>query len=318
MTTIKEITDYYVERLVIQYKDKARARATVALLTKQALADYFGVQIREAFDPATASGDALDKIAKYVGVARSIGTPVEKPFFRFIDQATESPTYVKEHGFTDYLDDTINEDALFYKIGFVELQNKDLTDYQFRQFIAMAIFRNTTNGSFSDIVSYVSRFLALWVSVVDNRDMTLTYTVSDACPLDQAALKAYLPRPMGVGIITNLASPSVSPESLSKVDIGPSSGMKTVYAGPFTASISGATAPFTYQWRLYIGYAGGAIALEAPGTNQTCRVALTVGTSPGVIKSHGQIDCVITDAKGRSFATPTASYDFTINSGLDP
>lgn len=79
--TIRELADYYVERLIAQYRTLPKARDTVAIVVKQALADDLATQVQNAFDVDSAVGAQLDVIGKYVGVPRNIGAPNSQGFF---------------------------------------------------------------------------------------------------------------------------------------------------------------------------------------------------------------------------------------------
>ncbi|MDR2674459.1 MAG: DUF2612 domain-containing protein, partial [Opitutaceae bacterium] len=67
--TLDEVIQYYVDLLIIQYRQKPRARATVAAFVRAAVADGLPPALADAFDIDTASGAQLDILAKYIGVS---------------------------------------------------------------------------------------------------------------------------------------------------------------------------------------------------------------------------------------------------------
>lgn len=60
---------YLSSLLIIQYNGKKKASATIEALAKM-FPDKLIMQVRDAFDLDTATGNALDTLAKYVGVNR--------------------------------------------------------------------------------------------------------------------------------------------------------------------------------------------------------------------------------------------------------
>lgn len=69
--TLQELIDYYVNLLIIQYSNKPKAKATVALLAEQAVMENIPKEVRDSFDVDDGVGVQLDILAKYVGVVRS-------------------------------------------------------------------------------------------------------------------------------------------------------------------------------------------------------------------------------------------------------
>lgn len=70
MATTPEIVKNYVDLLILQYRQKAKARAMIDTQVTPVIMDQLPTQVQDAFDPTTAVGDQLDVIGKYVGVSR--------------------------------------------------------------------------------------------------------------------------------------------------------------------------------------------------------------------------------------------------------
>ncbi len=192
---LRALVDFYVNRLAYQYRTKQKARDTIAIYTKQMVADGFAQDVQNAFDVPTAVGAQLDIIGKYVGVPRNIGTPVTPEFFNYSDDAGT----IRANGFTDYLSD-INRTPEWFSYNFSAFQNTDLNDEQYRQVIAFKIILNSSDGTLYSIQNFLQLFFNGAVTVVDNKDMTLTYSVGSSLTLPISVLQSYLPKPMGVGI----------------------------------------------------------------------------------------------------------------------
>lgn len=188
--------NYYVRRLIVQYSDRPRAQGLIALFAKQMLADGFPIALLHSYDLETAVGPQLDVIGKYVGILRAIGIPTLPHFFSFRDYNSGNPQGL--YGFALY-DGSSPADGAFYDYN-QSLIPTNLTDTEYRFMIKLKILLNHFDGTLSYIQRYIALFLAGLVSVTDNQDMTLTYTVHAGVPVSEALLAAYLPKPMGVGI----------------------------------------------------------------------------------------------------------------------
>lgn len=268
MATLQEIAEYYVDRLILQYRTKPRARATVAIAVKQALADDLASSLAAAFDLESAVGAQLDVIGKYVGVPRNVGVVAAIGYFGLWsysssrnpanyqgtwDPNTNSPAlpdpttvpgdwYVARaagdstapiasswlagdiivsdgvawsredddngNGLTTYANPATNSAGEFYSYSSAARSVTDLTDASYRTVIKLRIAQNQSDGTLASIVAMLHQFFPSQISVIDNRDMTLAYTVLSTVPLARELLLAFLPRPMGVGITVTIVSPS--------------------------------------------------------------------------------------------------------------
>lgn len=211
MTQVQQIqaaTDYYVARLILQYRGLPRARATVAINSKAAVADMIFAQIGPAFDLATATGKQLDILGKYIGVPRNIGPSSSVDYFGYASAAGGG----NMNGYTSVLGG-VNVAPVYYRANSNQRQNTDLTDVQYRFVLQLKIVLNSTDNTMYSIQNYIKMFFPGLISVVDNHDMTMTYTVSPDVPLPLSVLEAYLPAPMGVGI--NVNTPSTQAEFIA-------------------------------------------------------------------------------------------------------
>jgi hypothetical protein len=69
--TDNEIIKYYVDLLIMQYRDKPNARAFVESVIRMAIMNQLPASLNDAFDLDTAEGVQLDTIAKYVNATRN-------------------------------------------------------------------------------------------------------------------------------------------------------------------------------------------------------------------------------------------------------
>ena len=57
------------------------------------------------------------------------------------------------------------------------------------------------DGTLASIMAYLNEFFPGQVSLIDTTQMELQYIVEPTCTLSPTVLEAYLPKPMGVGIV---------------------------------------------------------------------------------------------------------------------
>lgn len=72
--TTDEIVSQYVDLLILQYRNKAKARATVDTFIRPAIVDQLPLALQDAFNIDTAVGKQLDILGKYIGVERRVLT----------------------------------------------------------------------------------------------------------------------------------------------------------------------------------------------------------------------------------------------------
>lgn len=68
--SIAELILYYVNLLVLQYREKPKARETIATIVDPAVMDMLPIDVQDAFELGSAVGKQLDVLGKYCGVTR--------------------------------------------------------------------------------------------------------------------------------------------------------------------------------------------------------------------------------------------------------
>lgn len=71
---MNDFIKYYVDLLIMQYRDKAKAVQHVTTLVKAALIDLMPSILQNSFDVETAQGPQLDMLGKYIGISRKVKT----------------------------------------------------------------------------------------------------------------------------------------------------------------------------------------------------------------------------------------------------
>lgn len=69
--TTAEIIDYYADLLILQYKQRPKAYATIQALVAESVMDQLPISLQNAFSIDTAVGVQLDTIGKYFNVSRT-------------------------------------------------------------------------------------------------------------------------------------------------------------------------------------------------------------------------------------------------------
>lgn len=192
---IDQAIAYYVGRLLFQYQ-KPKAQQNIAILANIGVADLLPLQVQDAYDPYKAVGPQLDVIGKYVGLPRNIGDAAPVPFFGFVryDGVGDNPNGMTSYNTTD------NIGVLFFRYSYQGNLNTALSDLAYAFMIAMKIVLNSNDGTLASIQQLLHDVLPDFVTIVDNADMTLTYSISVNAPVSPTVLAPYLPKPMGVSL----------------------------------------------------------------------------------------------------------------------
>ena len=109
-TQIANVENYYADLLIIQYRHKPHARATVKLGADLYLADGLVFELNNVLDIDTAVGAQLDLIGKILGISRNIpGFTVDKEYFSFekVFTTVADITALNNYDTTDLPEDSI-------------------------------------------------------------------------------------------------------------------------------------------------------------------------------------------------------------------
>lgn len=223
-TQVKQLVDYYVNLLIIQYNGKPKAAATIRAITEQIVASGIYTDVLNAYNIDTAVGAQLDVIGKYVGVDRffSVTDPVD--YFAFTDYVEADPDSEDKYGLVTYanFETEVGNGVLNYN-SVLTIDNK-LVDDDYRVIIKLKIIQNNSNHSHRSIDDSIFEFFGDAVRPDSIGNMQMTYFItSQLTPVIQAALiKNILPRPMGVGLnlIKNVTGTLFGMTTYSQVEGG--------------------------------------------------------------------------------------------------
>lgn len=198
MPTVQELLEYYLNLLIIQYKEKPKMRATLSALVAEAIMENLAFMVRDGFDIETATGKQLDIIGKYVGVDRFYsGQEFNEEYFGLVSYGNETPNM--QVGFSTYADfeTKVGRTLQYFEIVGGGLQ---LSDEDYRVILKLKIIQNNINHSHKEIDESLVAFFGNTVRADSQGDMTMIYFVpKDLTAIVKVAIeKEVLPKPMGV------------------------------------------------------------------------------------------------------------------------
>lgn len=188
----QEVENYYADLLILQYRNKPRARATIKLGTDIYLADGLIFQLNDVLDIDIAVGAQLDLIGKILNCPRNVaGIQVDTKFFSFhIDE--------NSLGFS-----TIGNpsDGVAKTRRLSNLSIYSLPDDQYRKLLKFKALSNVLTGTMAGIDEALYRTFGDTVRMINNQDLSITYVVSEMDAATEAAIKlGYLRAPNGVAV----------------------------------------------------------------------------------------------------------------------
>ena len=194
-TEIENIEYYYDDLLIIQYRNKPNARATIKLGVDLYLADGLIFDLNNVLDIDTAVGQQLDLIGKILGVNRKInGFTLNVDFFSF----EKEPPDVS-YGYSD-------KNALSQG-NWKRYQNSigsaySLSDDDYRVLLKFKALYNVRYGSWACMDLLYWRAFGDEITLVNNKDLTVSYTTNNpSIGLQVAQILGYIAPPLGIGIV---------------------------------------------------------------------------------------------------------------------
>lgn len=207
--TIDELVAYYTSLLIIQYNQKPKAQATIAMLSEMMLMSgvFFDVQNGYNIDAdlgPTAVGNQLDIIGKYVGVNRFYTAVNLSNYFGLVTYSEHSslPSSPPVFGACTYA--TFSNFAYNGTLKYADIITSEnaLSDADFLMLILFMILCNNMNYSAAAIDAALWKIFGAQVRAETKSDMTMTYFFTGAISILLATIifKGLLPAPMGVGV----------------------------------------------------------------------------------------------------------------------
>lgn len=200
--TTEDLINFYVKLLIIQYANKSKAMATVSAYVTEVIADQVYGGVRDAFDLDTAVGEQLDILGAYRGVGRFIfGLDLTKNYFSMPSTADADKGTVP--GFASAGDTDADITWFWFSASDFTSVSYKMNDQEYRNVIKLRAAVHSSSLGVGEIDLILQSFFGNYVTLVDNKNMTIVYNNSPLNPSDNFTLAKNsnsLPAPAGVGI----------------------------------------------------------------------------------------------------------------------
>lgn len=194
-----ELTAYYKDLLIMQYRDKPKALGHVGAVLDAGMIYDIAIAVRDGFNIETAIGAQLDILGKILGVSRTItGTTFTRAYYGYALYGDTTPflfnpmlLYGAEPPDVQFRDYRESSQSLY-----------DLTDEEYHVILKLAIVRNTSNASVKTIDEILNVLFGAECYFIDRMNMTVvSYMVGAkwARIFQIAKASGLLPNPAGVG-----------------------------------------------------------------------------------------------------------------------
>ena len=189
-TEVANVENYYANLLILQYRNKPKARATIKLGTDVYLADGLVFELNDCLNIDTAYGAQLDLIGKILGVNRILyGFSTDKPFFSF----EKSDAY-------GYSDKTELSQGYWKNYKLSIGSEYSLVDNDYRSLLKFKAAYNLRRASMADLDLLYFNLFGNEIEIINNQDLSITYKVSNnlSTALRAAIYLGYIEAPLGI------------------------------------------------------------------------------------------------------------------------
>ena len=190
MAVIDDVKEYYANLLILQYRNKRKARETVKLGVDIYTGDGLLFQLENILDIDTAQGAQLDLIGKILGCPRNVpGININTAYFSF----------------------HIDEDSIGFSTvgnprgGVVKNRSNSvlatyaLQDEEYRPLLKFKAFLNVWRGDMGSMDRALYSVFGNNVNLKNNQDMTITYEINQTnLTIEAANQLGYFRAPIGV------------------------------------------------------------------------------------------------------------------------
>lgn len=196
---MEELKKYFTNLLILQYKNKPKAKATIEALVDIAFygnGGIFPIILQNAYDLDNALGKQLDIIGKYLGYDRMLPIPLDN-YFKY-DDYNEVET---SKGYSDYSQERNTYPYAEYRYD--NYSYSPIQDDIYRKILKMISVLKTKSLSLGNIDEVLKDIFENKIYVVEKDKEIEYHIVSTELPLldNQTKLdiffKKYFPKPMG-------------------------------------------------------------------------------------------------------------------------
>lgn len=190
MAAIDDIKEYYANLLILQYRNKFKARETIKAMVDLYLADGLVLQLENILDIDTAVGAQLDLIGKILECPRNIpGINIQTKFFTFHVDSDSLGFSTIGNPSNGVLKNRFNSNLAVYS----------LLDSEYRVLLKFKAYLNRIRATMPEIDEALFNAFGDKVNLKNNQDLTVTYEISEmTVPIEAAIHLGYFRAPMGV------------------------------------------------------------------------------------------------------------------------
>lgn len=192
MTTIDDVKEYYADLLILQYRNKSRARSTVQMGVDIYTGDGVMFQLPDILNIDVAVGAQLDLIGKILGCTRNVpGININTKFFSFhIDENSLGFSTVGNPSY-GVVKTRANSNLAVYA----------LPDEDYRQLLKFKAYLNRMTGTMAGMDEALYECFGNDINLKNNQDLSITYEITNnTVPIQAARALGYLRAPLGVAV----------------------------------------------------------------------------------------------------------------------
>lgn len=200
------VKEYYANLLILQYRNKPKARATIKLWTDIFLADGMIFQLPDILDIDKAAGATLDIIGKILDCPRIVqGIVINRNFFQF--HVNENSNGFSTVGNPKY--------ATMRSVQNSNLSEYSLEDKDYRVLLKFKALANVQRASMADMDEALYSVFGENVLLQNNKNLTIGYVIQtdNMISVIAARMLGYFRAPCGVKVDYVIAVPN-RPNSL--------------------------------------------------------------------------------------------------------
>lgn len=190
MAAIDEVKEYYANLLILQYRNKPKARETIKLGVDIYTGDGLLLQLADCLNIDIAVGAQLDIIGKILGCPRNVpGINNQTKYFSFhVDENSLGFSTIgnPSNGVTKNRNNSI-------------LAAYTLNDNEYRQLLKFKAFLNVWRGDMGSMDRALYSVFGGTINLKNNQDMSITYEISEMnTTIEAAQALGYFRAPIGV------------------------------------------------------------------------------------------------------------------------
>lgn len=201
---MEELKKYFSDLLILQYKNKPRAKATIEALVQTAFSDttgkIFPIEIQNSYNLDTATGEQLDILGKYLGRSRVLALASDNTFKYATYDLSSNP----ETGYSDYYEQKNSFPYAEYRYSKYSYETIENDNY--RLLLKMLAFLRGKPLTLENIDLALETYFGGLVYVIE-KPKELEYHIannifsklSDQVKLEYG-IKHFFPKPMGCSI----------------------------------------------------------------------------------------------------------------------